>query len=55
MVVAAGVGLREPEAAFGGVVVTGMHGCYNEHLSTHAVMFLLAFALVTLSIGTAKA
>lgn len=26
------------------VVVTGMHGSYNEHLSTHAVAFLLAFA-----------
>jgi lactate dehydrogenase-like 2-hydroxyacid dehydrogenase len=26
------------------VVVTGMHGRYNEHLSTHAVAFLLAFA-----------
>src|SRR5712671_7628632 len=26
------------------VVVTGMHGSYNEHLSTHAVTFLLAFA-----------
>src|SRR6202007_3228742 len=24
------------------VVVTGMHGSYNEHLSTHAVAFLLA-------------
>jgi phosphoglycerate dehydrogenase-like enzyme len=24
--------------------VTGMHGSYNEHLSTHAVAFLLAFA-----------
>jgi phosphoglycerate dehydrogenase-like enzyme len=26
------------------VVVTGMHGSYNEHLSTHAVAFLLVFA-----------
>jgi phosphoglycerate dehydrogenase-like enzyme len=26
------------------VVVTSMHGSYNEHLSTHAVAFLLAFA-----------
>jgi phosphoglycerate dehydrogenase-like enzyme len=26
------------------VVVTGMHGSYKEHLSTHAVAFLLAFA-----------
>jgi len=26
------------------VVVTGMHGSYNEHLSTHAIAFLLAFA-----------
>src|SRR6516164_9780448 len=26
------------------VVVTGMHGSYNEHLSAHAVAFLLAFA-----------
>jgi phosphoglycerate dehydrogenase-like enzyme len=26
------------------VVVTGMHGSYNDHLSTHAVAFLLAFA-----------
>jgi phosphoglycerate dehydrogenase-like enzyme len=26
------------------VIVTGMHGSYNEHLSTHAVAFLLAFA-----------
>ena len=26
------------------VVVTGMHGSYNDHLSTHAVVFLLAFA-----------
>jgi len=26
------------------VVVTGMHGSYNEHFSTHAVAFLLAFA-----------
>jgi hypothetical protein len=26
------------------VVVTGMHGSCNEHLSTHAVAFLLAFA-----------
>jgi phosphoglycerate dehydrogenase-like enzyme len=26
------------------VVVTGMHGSYNQHLSTHAVAFLLAFA-----------
>jgi len=26
------------------VVVTGMHGSYNEHLSTHAMAFLLAFA-----------
>src|SRR6266566_121490 len=26
------------------VAVTGMHGSYNEHLSTHAVAFLLAFA-----------
>jgi phosphoglycerate dehydrogenase-like enzyme len=26
------------------VVVTGMHGSYDEHLSTHAVAFLLAFA-----------
>src|SRR5215470_11989431 len=26
------------------VVVTGMHDSYNEHLSTHAVAFLLAFA-----------
>jgi phosphoglycerate dehydrogenase-like enzyme len=26
------------------VVVTGMHGSYNEHLSTHAVAFLLALA-----------
>jgi phosphoglycerate dehydrogenase-like enzyme len=26
------------------VVVTGMHGSYNEHLSTHAVAFVLAFA-----------
>jgi phosphoglycerate dehydrogenase-like enzyme len=26
------------------VVVTGMHASYNEHLSTHAVAFLLAFA-----------
>jgi phosphoglycerate dehydrogenase-like enzyme len=26
------------------IVVTGMHGTYNEHLSTHAVAFLLAFA-----------
>ncbi len=26
------------------VVVTGMHGSYNEHLSTQAVSFLLAFA-----------
>jgi phosphoglycerate dehydrogenase-like enzyme len=26
------------------VVVTGMHGSYNEHLSTHAVALLLAFA-----------
>jgi phosphoglycerate dehydrogenase-like enzyme len=26
------------------VVVTGMHGSYNEHLSTHALAFLLAFA-----------
>jgi hypothetical protein len=26
------------------IVVTGMHGSYDEHLSTHAVAFLLAFA-----------
>ncbi len=26
------------------VVVTGMHGSYNEHLSAHAVAFLLCFA-----------
>ncbi|MGE0058663.1 MAG: D-2-hydroxyacid dehydrogenase [Dehalococcoidia bacterium] len=26
------------------VVVTGMHGAYNEHLSTHAMAFVLAFA-----------
>ena len=26
------------------VVITGMHGSYNEHLSTHAMAFLLAFA-----------
>ena len=26
------------------VVVTGMHGSYNEHLSTHAVAYLPAFA-----------
>jgi phosphoglycerate dehydrogenase-like enzyme len=26
------------------VVVTNMRGSYNEHLSTHAVAFLLAFA-----------
>src|SRR6202171_932537 len=26
------------------VVVTGMHGSYNEHLAAHAVAFLLAFA-----------
>jgi phosphoglycerate dehydrogenase-like enzyme len=26
------------------VVVTGMHGSYNEHLSTHAIAFLLCFA-----------
>src|ERR1700751_543525 len=26
------------------VVVPGMHGSYNEHLSTHAVAFVLAFA-----------
>jgi phosphoglycerate dehydrogenase-like enzyme len=26
------------------VVVTGMHGSYNDHLSTHAIAFLLAFA-----------
>ncbi len=27
------------------VVVTGIHGSYNEHLSTHAAGFLLAFAI----------
>jgi phosphoglycerate dehydrogenase-like enzyme len=26
------------------IVLTGMHGSYNEHLSTHAVAFVLAFA-----------
>ncbi|HVC60693.1 MAG TPA: hypothetical protein VND19_10075 [Acetobacteraceae bacterium] len=26
------------------VVVTGMHGSYNEHLSTHAIAYLLFFA-----------
>src|ERR1700730_1127697 len=26
------------------VVVTGMHGSYNEHLSSHTVALLLAFA-----------